>query len=134
MKNKRRDFLKLAGFAGAGIITDFINPGIGNSILKSGALSHHPEIQRFNMCGYAAPRLETVRIGFIGLGHRGPHAVERMSFIEGVEIKGLCDLRPEKVNEVKKSLEGSVHRPEIYTGKDDAWKKLCERPDIDLIY
>ena len=29
--------------------------------------------QRFNMCGYAAPKVETVRIGIIGIGRRGIH-------------------------------------------------------------
>jgi predicted dehydrogenase len=86
------------------------------------------------MSGYAAPKLETVRIGFIGLGNRGPDAVARMRRIEGVEIKALCDIRPEKVNAVQKSLEGSIHHPEIYTGGEDEWKKLCERADIDLVY
>ena len=104
MKNNRREFLKLTSFAGAGVFTGFINAA-GSNLTPEKIISGKTGSQRFNMCGYAAPRLETVRLGFIGLGHRGPHAVERMSFIEGVEIKGLCDLRPEKVNEVKKSLE-----------------------------
>jgi len=57
-----------------------------------------------------------------------------MKHIEGVEIKALCDIRPEKVNAVKKSLEGSTHNPAIYTGKENEWKKLCEQPDIDAVY
>jgi predicted dehydrogenase len=57
-----------------------------------------------------------------------------MTYIEGVAIKALCDIRPEKVNAVKKLLENSVHHPDVYTGKIDEWKKLCERPDIDLVY
>ncbi len=93
-----------------------------------------PHKQLFNMSGYAAPKLETVRIGFIGLGNRGPAAVERMKIIEGVDIKGLCDKQPDKITAVKQKLEGSAHRPEIYTGNEDAWKKMCDRTDIDLIY
>jgi predicted dehydrogenase len=38
------------------------------------------------------------------------------------------------VNAVKKSLEGSIHQPEIYTDKENEWKKLCERQDVDLVY
>ena len=53
------------------------------------------------MSGYAAPKIDVVRIGFIGLGNRGPGAVERMSKIDGVEIKALCDLRPEKADKSK---------------------------------
>jgi hypothetical protein len=53
--------------------------------------------QLFNMCGYAAPKIDTVRVGFIGLGSRGPGHVMNMSYLEGVEIKGLCDMLPEEV-------------------------------------
>ena len=28
--------------------------------------------QQFNMCGYAAPKLDKVRIGFVGLGNARP--------------------------------------------------------------
>lgn len=86
------------------------------------------------MSGYAAPALETVRIGFIGLGNRGPAAVIRMSKIEGVDIKGLCDLRPEKAQEAKQKIANTSHKPDLYTGSENAWKKLCERNDVDLIY
>jgi predicted dehydrogenase len=92
--------------------------------------------KHFNMCGYSAPKLETVRIGFIGLGNRGPAAVLRTSKIEGVDIKALCDLRPEKANGAKKKLQDATKafNPEVYTGNEDEWKKMCERNDIDLVY
>jgi predicted dehydrogenase len=134
MKNNRREFLKLTSLAGAGFFSGFINNANGSSTSKKILETESAGTQRFNMCGYAAPKLDTVRVGFIGLGNRGPHAVERMSYIQGAEIKGLCDIRPEKVNAVRKSLEGSVHQPATYTAKENEWKKLCERPDIDLIY
>ena len=53
----------------------------------------------FNMCGFAAPKISTVRIGIVGLGQRGPGAVERMSFIEGVEIKALSTMAIFRMNE-----------------------------------
>jgi len=68
------------------------------------------------------------------LGNRGPTHVDAMQHIEGVKIKALCDIRPEKVDAVKKSFEGSVHNPKIYTGKEDEWKRLCEQADIDVVY
>ena len=41
--------------------------------------------------------IETVRIGFIGLGMRGSGAIDRYVYMPGVEIKALCDIRPEYV-------------------------------------
>ena len=43
--------------------------------------------QRFNMAGYAAPKLDTVRVGIIGLGNRGPGHLRTLVQIEEVEIK-----------------------------------------------
>ena len=130
MKTSRRKFLKISSLTGIGLAgSSFIKAGISENIYE-----HKPRHQHFNMCGYAAPKLDAVRIGFIGLGNRGPSHVSDMTRIEGVEIKALCDIRPEKVNNVKKSLDGSPHNPEVYTSGEDEWKKLCERPDIDLVY
>lgn len=130
MKQKRRDFLKTSSLVGLGIA------GIGVHDAKANVNNNivQPREQKFNMCGFAAPKLESVRIGFIGLGNRGPGAVKRMNKVDGVQIKALCDIRPEKVNAVKKSLEGSGHNPEVYSGKEDEWKKMCDRADIDLVY
>lgn len=135
MQSNRRNFLKHSSLLGLGVAGARIKGFAANSEEQM-PREHLTKNLRdhFNMSGYIAPKLDTVRIGFIGLGNRGPGAVERMRHIEGVEIKALCDLRPEKVNKVKQSLEGSVHNPEVYTGKPDEWKKLCERPDIDLVY
>ena len=138
MKNNRRDFLKLTGLAGAGILAGCAAPTQAdtNAAQKdvSAVQSRSSHTQKFNMSGYAAPKLETVRIGIIGLGNRGPGAVERLSKIDGVEIKALCDLRPEKASAALKRLENTPHKPDLYSGNENEWKKVCEREDIDLIY
>lgn len=82
-----------------------------------------------------APKLETVRVGFIGLGMRGPGAVERFMHIPGVQIVALCDLIPEQVEKTQKKLKNAgLPEAATYSGSEDAWKKLCERDDIDLVY
>ncbi len=133
MKQKRRDFLKTSSLAGISIASFGFSDAQGKEGSPNSALSR-TQAQKFNMSGYAAPKLETVRIGFIGLGNRGPDAVNRMNKIDGVVIKALCDIRAERVNAVKKSLEGSGHNPEVYTGSEEEWKKLCDRTDLDLVY
>src|SRR5690554_3079772 len=131
MSTKRRDFIKLSGLTGLGLISTGL---AGCASITGASKSPSTKKQRFNMSGYAAPKIDRVRIGFIGLGMRGPGAVNRMSHIEGVDIKGLCDLRPAKVEAVQKSLAGSQHKPLSYSGSEEAWKQLCDRDDIDLIY
>ena len=84
--------------------------------------------------GMTADPIETVRVGFIGLGMRGSGAVPRYCFIPGVEIKALCDLRQECVDYNQETLAYyGFPAADSYVG-EDAWKEVCEREDIDLIY
>jgi hypothetical protein len=142
MNNKRRDFLKFTGIAGLGLA--------GSAVLPAGAATHvgdsksnpgnmpaevtKKHVQKFNMHGYVAPKLDTVRIGFIGIGVRGTETVQLVSHIEGIDIKAVCDLVPKKTESIKKELELAGFRPAAYWGNEDAWKELCDRDDIDLVY
>ncbi len=128
MKNNRREFLKRSGMAGLGLASA---SRINNLFAITGEKKNHT--QPFNMSGYAAPKLDKVRIGIIGLGNRGPSHLETMRMIDGAEICALCDLLPERVVAANKRLEGSVHRPKLYSGDPDAWMKLCEQDDLDLV-
>lgn len=78
--------------------------------------------------------LEIVRVGFIGLGMRGPGAVERFTYLDGVEIKALCDLLPERVERSQEILaRRGFPAAATYSG-EEGWRALCERDDIDLVY
>ena len=50
--------------------------------------------QRFNMSGYAAPKISTVEIGIIGTGNRGSHHAGTITRVSDVEIKAAADLLP----------------------------------------
>lgn len=87
-----------------------------------------------SMLGYADEPLDTVRVGFIGLGMRGPGAVKRFTYIDGVSVKALCDLYPGKFERSQQYLAAAGMAPaDEYVGPD-AWKQVCERDDINLIY
>ena len=49
-----------------------------------------------SVLGLAAPKMEAVRVGFVGLGMRGPGAVERFTYIPGTQIVALCDYEEER--------------------------------------
>lgn len=124
---KKRDFIKLVGLGVA-----------GSSLPQHRAVAALPSSgsyrQQFNMSGYAAPKIDTVRIGYIGIGNRGAGALDRIVYLDNVQVKAVCDIRPERIDIAKKKLAGTAHNPATYTGKADEWKKLCERNDIDLVY
>lgn len=140
--SNRRTFLKQTGLAGAGLAGTSLlagacasqRPASGGAltgIRQQAAKSHQ---QQFNMCGYAAPPIDTVRIGFVGVGNRGSAAVQRMSYIEGVAINAIGDVRPEKAETARQRIQRPGHEATLYTESNTAWKAICERDDIDLIY
>ena len=98
------------------------------------AVPPRPAGQR-DALGMTAPRLDVVRVGFVGLGMRGPGAVERWCQIPGTEVKALCDVEPDRVEHCQKLLEkhGRKHVA-AYSGSTEAYKQMCERNDIDIIY
>ena len=135
MKNNRREFIKLTGIAGAGMVAGCSQQSNVTGI--SGAADPFPQTHRqsFNMSGYAAPKIDTVRVGIIGIGNRGRSMVRAFALIDKVEIKAISDVEPERVDWAINTLKDYPrHKPDTYTGSEDAWKKLCERNDIDLVY
>ena len=142
MKKSRRDFIKHTGLVGLGLASsDYAKAytPYGKKSKKSDAeiseyFTQKPHTQKFNMSGFAAPKIDIVRIGFIGTGSRGGGLLKDLSRIEGLEIKALCDLVTERANAAKKRIENSGQEPDIYAGSEDIWEKVCEREDIDLIY
>lgn len=141
MKTNRRNFLRTAAVAGAGTITASAVTACSRSAKKEEAMAVVREAaetvhtQRFNMSGYAAPPLDKVRVGLIGLGMRGPGAVERMAHIEGVEIAALCDKYHDRVDKIQVLLSRfGLPQARSFSGSGEAWKGLCDDPDIDLVY
>lgn len=88
-----------------------------------------------DVLNFTVPKIETVRVGFIGLGMRGPGAVSRFTHIPGVEIIALCDLHPDRVEKTQTILEKArLPAATGYSGEEESWKELCDRDDIDLVY
>jgi hypothetical protein len=141
MKTDRRNFIRIAGFAGTGLVANGMASGKGkDKDKKSDPFAHTKEAaeqehkQLFNMSGYAAPKLDKIRMGFIGLGNRGPVNLDAMAYVEGVEIKGLCDKRMVRVEYAQNILTKHGLPPaKSYGGSEEIWQELCKDPDIDFI-
>ena len=136
MPFNRRKFLRNVTLGAGALATGFpsFNGLMANEIEDRDYVPQPGFPAAGNMCGYAAPKLDKVRIGFIGLGMRGPGAVQRMSHIEGVEIIALCDKLPERVTKAQQILKkAGLPAAKEYSG-EEGWKALCESNDIDLVY
>ena len=92
-----------------------------------------PEGQQ-HAVGLTAPRLSTVRVGFVGLGMRGPGAVNRWTHIPGVQIVALCDYEEERAEACQRYLRKAGLPPAVIYSGATGYEELCQRADIDLVY
>ncbi|MBI1966899.1 MAG: Gfo/Idh/MocA family oxidoreductase [Gemmatimonadetes bacterium] len=113
----RRDFLKLSAAAG---LTAALGP-LDRDLAAPGPV--------------AAAALETVRIGFVGVGHQGASHVENFLKIDCVEITAICDIVPEKVARVQQLVtDAGRARPAGYERGPNDFIRMCDEEDLDLVF
>ena len=92
------------------------------------------------MATYADKPFKKLRIGIIGLCRGG--AGFAFAAIPGCEITAICDLEADniqralqKIDERRSQCERSsqTRAPKVYTGSPEAWKKLCDDPEVDVV-
>ena len=82
----------------------------------------------------AAPRMERIRWGLIGLGDRGTSQLEELIELEHCEVTALCDTDPIVLKRAADMLEKAKHRPAAMSGASaEAYRKLVERDDVDAV-
>ncbi len=134
----RKSFLKLttgtAAFFGLGALAKADNT-IEQEALN--ALLEQPKKSKGNMQGFKVAPISKVRIGLIGLGNRGSTHCEVLKWMVQngrAEVVALCDKIEKKTNDSLEIIKGfQSTTPQLYSGSEEAWKKLCEQKDIDLI-
>ena len=87
-----------------------------------------------DVLGLALPKMNTVRVGFVGLGMRGPSAVEDFCLIPGVEIVALCDYVEARAAKQNETLRKHGLAPAAVYYGEKGYEDLCRRNDIDLVY
>jgi predicted dehydrogenase len=81
------------------------------------------------------PPMDKVRVGFVGTGSRGGSLLGNLLDIDGVEIRAVCDVVPERVRKAQQRAT-TAGRPEPagYPGSESGFEKLCGRDDLDAVY
>jgi hypothetical protein len=84
---------------------------------------------------FAAPPLETVRVGYVGVGGMGMNHVGNLLKIEGVQLKAVCDIVEDRVTHAQKTVEAAGQpKPTGYSRGDLDFKRMCQEEDLDLVY
>lgn len=114
----------MAGAAGTAIATGGLT-----ALAEASA----PAPQGKSVAGLVAPKMDRVRVGFIGVGARGSGHIVQMMAIEGVEVTAICDThRPSLDRSAKRVADAGRAAPALYDGKED-YRRLVDRDDVDIV-
>ncbi|MFD1162277.1 Gfo/Idh/MocA family oxidoreductase [Hwangdonia seohaensis] len=133
MKNlDRRSFIKKTSLTGVAL-------GLGSML--PAYPSNHPFFDHEGkyMGGFAAPKLNKVRVALIGVGARGSSHAAQLATIEGTEIVAISDLYEDYANRSAKKCKaignGERHKNiALYYGGEDKWKTMLEEVKPDAVF
>jgi predicted dehydrogenase len=132
MKNiNRRNFLRKTSLAGAAIS---MGPMLANSPLGS----ERPFTHSY-MGDFTAPKLETIRAAFIGVGARGPGHLQFFASLPGTEVVAVSDLYEDLATKwaikAKEIGKGKQHnKVAVYHSEENAWKKMLDEVKPDVVF
>jgi predicted dehydrogenase len=135
LKLSRRDLLKTVAWAGAslGLSEPTIQEGLGTPAQDEKSLIE-PKASHGSVIGMQFPAMDTIRMGFIGVGGRGTNLLENFLAIEQVRVTALCDIAREHVLRAQAMVEKVGQKtPATYDQGDKAFNYLCQRDDVDLV-
>ena len=142
--NSRRDFLRTAALAGLGL-------GMARGLTADAAAAPDPKALRYSGIedmGRARPRpagakpvwalttqpLRKVRVAHIGLSRGMTHVSDSVN-LDFVEVVAVCDLLQDRAQRAAEKVKAKTGKlPAIYAGDENAWEKMVERNDIDVVY
>ena len=79
--------------------------------------------------------LDTVRIGFVGIGVKGWQHVRNLLHIDGARLVAVCDVREEPCRRTQRVCrELGYDEPTAYTRGDRDFERMCQEEDLDLVY
>lgn len=84
---------------------------------------------------FAAPALDSVRVGFVGAGGMGSVHVQNLLEIQGVELVAVADIRPAHAERARDwAMEKGRPAPTLYVRGETDFKRMCAEEDLDLVY
>ena len=117
---KRRDFLKISSAAVAA---------------SAASIGQNAAAQPRSTGFFAAPPIETVRIGMVGIGLQGGGHVGNFLKIPGCRITAVCDIRQERIDWATREITAAGHpAPATFTRGPRDFERLCETADLDLVF
>jgi predicted dehydrogenase len=119
----RRTFLQTAGAV------------VGATIAAQGQAGNAQQPAPAASTPFAAPKLDEVRIGFVGVGGQGSAHVRNMLRVPGARITAVCDIVEARVKLMQKWIvDAGQKEPTGYSRGPRDFERLCETEDLDLVF
>ncbi|MBC8868583.1 MAG: Gfo/Idh/MocA family oxidoreductase [Planctomycetes bacterium] len=109
------------------------------SFVKSGAAAgtawaRGRECLAANASDVKARPMDRVRVGLVGIGSRGTWLLRLLLDLEGVEVRAVCDVIPERVAKAQDVVTAAKQpKPTGYSRGETDFKRLCETEELDLV-
>ncbi len=114
---------------------DFLKTGAAVVAVAAGAGSRATAEQATYGVDFAAPAIETVRVGYVGIGLQGGGHVRNLLRIAGCRVTAVCDIRPERTDWATKVItEAGQPVPTVYSRGERDFERLCADANVDLVY
>ena len=129
----RRNFIRNTSLGAAGLATSTVLPSC-NADQPKRATSGGTY-----MGDFAAPKLETIRMAFIGVGNRGGAHLKFAAELEGTEVVAISDLYEDNVKKwqevaAKSGGENRHQKVALYHGDENKWKQMLEDVKPDAVF
>jgi predicted dehydrogenase len=126
----RRDFLRAGALTGVGVALG----RFGFDPLPANATGHEPA-PGLVPAPFAAPAIDVVRIGFVGVGGQGTSHWEIMLTIPGVELVAVCDTDVSHAARASAMAVAAGRKaPAEYTRGPRDFERMCAEVDCDLVF
>ena len=114
----RRDMLKTAAAA-----------GLAAAVPRAAALAQGATTL------FAAPPMDRVRVGFVGVGGQGSVHVENFLTLDGADVKAICDIVPARVTAMQDlAVRAGQPRPTGYDRGPHDYERMIAEQELDLVF
>jgi len=132
MENNRRNFIKKITLSTAALAT-------ASMLSRNAKAVSSRSIAAQYMGGFAAPKLETIRAAFIGVGYRGGDHLKFFASLPGTEVVAISDLYEDNIKEkmgwVKEAAGINRHKNIAeYWGDENKWKVMLDEVKPDVVF
>ena len=132
---KRIDFLKLSS---ASALLFGLKSNTANLYNSNESYDYKKNNSQY-MGDFSAPKLDVVKVAFIGVGARGSGHAKQIAAIEGTEVVGISDLYKdlaEKSSIICQEIgNGKRHKNiAIYSGNNNKWIAMLEEVKPDAVF